>query len=238
MISIVIPAHNEELNLRPMLEKTILSLNSTNFDYEIILVNDNSTDKTEEIATQISRLYDQVKVINRLDGNKGVGITLRTGYAATEGDIVVTIDADLSQNPEDIPRLVKAVNDGADFAIGSRYVKGGSADLTIAKKILSRLFNFVAGMLIGLNIRDVTHGFRAIRKEVLDQIDLESSGFVIYPELTLNAYFGGFKLTEVPVILSKRKSGVSKMVLLHEGSGYIGILLKAIINRVKYFSSI
>lgn len=197
MISVVIPARNEEGNLREVVEGVKLSL--AGYEYEIIVVDDNSTDSTPLIAEQISKIDHHVRVIHRR-GKPGAGRAIMDGIRASRGDVIVTMDCDLSHDPSHLPKLLERM-DGADAVIGSRYMRGGGGGRTS-----SRIFNMVAKKITGLT--DSTSGFRAIRRCIVPS--KAPGGFEIH--LFLN-YVSGRKgrVVEVPILYRRRERGRSKM---------------------------
>lgn len=225
-LSIVIPAHNEAGNLPELIsaiDKVVASVIST--EYEIFVVNDNSTDITEAVLKELKENHPALRYIHRKNG-KGVGNTLRDGFKTAKGDIIITMDADLSHDPKYIPSLYSKLKEGYDIVIGSRYIKGGGMDSTMGRLILSRGFAIFSNLL-GLNVHDATTGYRAQKKKVLDELSLESEGFEIHIEIPMKAKKRGFRLCEIPIKYAKRKEGRSKLSYISEGPRYIKIAIKS-----------
>jgi len=215
MNSIIIPAYNEEENL-PFLLDDLLSLKLK--DTEIIIVNDNSKDKTPEIAERYSKKYKNISVINRTKGNNGMGFALVEGTKKAKGEIIVWLMADRCDNLETIPRMINKIKSGSDMVFGSRYMKGGSiGDNSKIKALLSGGYTFVASILFRFKVHDIGNAFRAFRKEVFNAVTLNRMDFSISPEFAIKAHILGFKLGEVPTSYTRRKEGVSKFKILKMG---------------------
>jgi dolichol-phosphate mannosyltransferase len=224
-LSIVIPAHNEEDNLPTLIDEINKVMFSLNMKYEILLVDDNSTDNTEKILGDLRKKYDNLRSIHRKK-NQGVGNSLKEGFREARGEIIITMDADFSHDPKDIPRLYKKLKEGFDIVIGSRYIAGGTMESTMGRLMLSRGFAIFTNFL-GLRVHDATTGYRAQRKEVLDRLNLESTGFEIHVEIPMKAKKKGFTICEIPIKYSKRKEGKSKLRYIEEGPRYIKIAIKS-----------
>jgi uncharacterized protein (TIRG00374 family) len=228
-ISIVIPAHNEEGNLEVLLDKLIpvLERYKETDDYEIILVNDNSIDNTPFIIDNFAKNNSRIKVVQRTD-TPGFGNAIKTVFKHATGDVIIPVMGDLSDDPQDIPKLVKKMEEGYDIVYGSRFIDGGTIDdYPTAKMFANRLFNNVVRLLFGIRQRDVTNAFKAYRKEVLDEIgDIEASGFDLTVEIPMKAHVLGFKSTEVPVAWHGRERGEANLKLSENASLYGKRLLK------------
>ena len=222
------PAHNESKNLAKLLKKTDSVLKKTNEKFEIIVVNDNSTDNSSKILEDLKKEIKGLKIINRT-ANPGVGYAIREGLSKVKGDIIITMDADMSHNPGEIPNFLKLLND-YDMICGSRYINGGKADMVYSRIIISSLFNLIFRNLIGIPVRDFTSGFRAYKTEVIKKIRLESKKFGIYIEIPIKAHLKGFKLKEIPISYRKREFMKSNLNYFKQGPEY----LKVILNALKY----
>jgi len=211
----VIPTYNEADNLPELLEALFnLDLNQIH----VLVVDDNSPDGTGDIAEAQKDSYPgKISVMHR-EGKQGLGTAYIAGFnkAIQEGaDVIVQMDADFSHNPQKIPILVDRLETW-DMALGSRYVKGGSLDegWAIWRKGLSYFGNLYARVILGMQIRDLTGGFRAWRRETLLGIPLErvkSQGYAFQVEMAYITQRKGYSITEVPIYFADREKGDSKM---------------------------
>ena len=185
-ISVIIPMYNEEENVEKTLNEIDNVLKSFD-DYEIIIVDDGSSDNTFKLVHNfISDKNNFLLFRHKL--NMGMGKAIRTGFENSSGDILVTIDADLSYEPEDIPKLVKNINESNDIVIGSQYMYGGKTEnIPFLRLFISKMANKIVGYSLGDNISTVTGVFRAYKREVIDSLELESNGKEINPEIIYKA---------------------------------------------------
>ncbi|MEK6984016.1 MAG: glycosyltransferase [Nanoarchaeota archaeon] len=226
MYSVVIPAHNESKNLAKLLDKAYKTLKNTNEKFEIIVVNDNSTDNSKKTLENLKKRIKQLKVITRTT-DPGVGYAIREGLSNVKGEVTITMDGDLSHDPAEIPKLLKFLKD-FDMVCGSRYAKGGSADMALSRIIVSGLFNLIFRNLVGIPIKDFTSGFRVCKTRVIKNIKLNSKTFGIYIEISLKAYLAGFKLTEIPITYHKRVFGKSNLNYFRQGPEYLKVAFEAL----------
>jgi dolichol-phosphate mannosyltransferase len=185
--------------------------------YRLLIVDDSSPDGTGEIADELASVNPTISVLHR-DSKEGLGPAYRAGFdrALAEGaETVVEMDADFSHDPADLPRLVEAVEQGADLAIGSRYVPGGSTpDWPWGRRVISKGGNLYARIMLGLPTRDATAGFRAFRASALQALPYEraeASGYGFQVEMAMWAHRGGMRVVEVPISFRDRTRGTSKM---------------------------
>lgn len=224
-ISIVVPAHNEEENLPLLIEDLIKLIEKNKLNSEIILVDDNSTDKTGEIIDSYSRRFNYIKSIHRKTEKKGMGFALIEGTKKSNGEIIIWTMADRSDNSDTILKLIGKINEGYDMVVASRYMKGGSkGDLGIDKAFLSSSYTKIIGLFFGISIHDITNAFRAFRKKVFENISLESGDFAISPEFVIKAQLQGFKIGEVPTVYCNRKLGKPKFKVFKMGIRYVSLL--------------
>ncbi len=210
---LVLPTYNEAENLEPLVRAAGPHLPSGS---RILVVDDGSPDGTGEIADRLAAEGEDVDVLHRPD-KQGLGPAYVAGFrqALTGGArLVVQMDADFSHDPADIPALLAAAAE-ADLVLGSRYVDGGSvADWGPLRRTISRGGSAYARGVLGVEIRDLTGGFKAIRREVLEAIDLSSIsslGYAFQVEITYRAVRAGFRVVEVPITFRDRRVGESKM---------------------------
>jgi dolichol-phosphate mannosyltransferase len=212
-VTVVLPTYNELENLPHIVPEIVAH------GYRLLIVDDNSPDGTGHLADSLADDLDEVSVLHR-DEKAGLGPAYVAGFdrALAEGaQIVIEMDADFSHDPGDLPRLVAAVDDGADLAIGSRYVPGGATpDWPAIRQFISKAGNFYARMMLRIPIRDATAGFRAYRAEALQRLPYRSaraSGYGFQVELAWRSHQAGMKVTEVPISFRDRTRGTSKMGL-------------------------
>lgn len=211
-LSIVIPMFNEAENVEHTLARIDESLASFTGNYEIIPVNDGSTDNTLDVLKKISTINEKISVVT-YPKNMGRGMALRTGFKEARGEIVVSIDADLSYSPHYILELVRALKDNpeVDFVLASPYMPGGGTKgVPFLRLWVSKLGNKILRLAMPNRIYTSTGIFRAYRKKVLDSLELESNGKEIHLEILSKALALGFRVKEVPAILFSRKRGSSK----------------------------
>ncbi len=229
--SIVTPAHNEAGNLPTLIEK-IASVLDGKIDYNIVIVNDNSTDNSGEVLAGLQKKYKQLDVVTRTKLG-GVGYAIREGLYNAKGDFIITMDGDLSHKPEQILDLLAAIKDkGLDMVCGSRYVARGASDMHLSRKIISRGYNVVFGTLLGLKVRDFTSGFRIFKRDFLENIKFDSTGFGIYVEILMKAHLAGYKIGEIPISYDVRGEGESNLNYFEQGPEYCRVALKTFKHKL------
>ncbi len=206
-VTVLAPAYNEEAVIERFVE-TVRPLLQP--DWELLVVDDGSTDRTREILEDLAPRIPALRVVAH-DRNRGLGAALATGLAAAGGRVVVTIDADLSHPVSLIETLVSAC-ENADAAFASRFVPGGDmASVAAARRWISRLGNIAFRALFWSSVRDLTTGFRAYRSEAVRRLELERAGFEAQLEIAVRLIAGGARIVEVPLQLRTRAAGRSKM---------------------------
>jgi len=206
---------NEAENVDTTLNRVEEALASFQWDYEIIPVNDGSIDNTLEILKRMESQNKKIRVVS-YSKNMGRGMALRKGFQKSRGEIITSIDADLSYDPRFILDLVHALQTGPDidFVLASPYMPGGKAqDVPVLRLWISKLGNKILRLALPNRIYTSTGIFRAYRKRVLDSIELESDGKEIHLEILSKAMALGFRVKEVPAILRGRRKGRSKFKL-------------------------
>jgi len=209
-VSVVIATYNERENLKvliPMLE-TVLK----NRNFEIVIVDDSSPDGTAEEAGILNQKYGNVRVVSQ-EKKEGVGKAHLVGYKNSRADIIVSMDADLSHDPKDIPKMLSILEEGQDIVVGSRYVKGGETDKGSVKKFVSFYGGKIASKLFGLTLlKDYTNSFRAFRKSIVADVEpLKEMGNAFLMEFLIKAAKKGYKIKETPITFTERKVGNSKV---------------------------
>ena len=215
---LIMPTFNEAENIEAIVLASLAALElCAPGGHRILVVDDSSPDGTGEIAERLATTHDAVEVLHRSE-RAGLGPAYLAGirraleHGATH---VFQMDADFSHDPADLGRLLGAVEEGADVALGSRYVEGGGVeDWGVARQVVSRAGCAYARIVLGLHVRDLTGGFKCFRSEVLEAIHLEtvrSHGYCFQIEMTQRALQRGFSVLEVPIVFHERRHGRSKM---------------------------
>lgn len=225
-ISVIIPAYNEEKNIGKVLSETASVMDGLYVPYEIIVVNDGSSDKTGLIASAHKAL-----VISN-GKNCGKGYSLRRALKFAQGDIIVTMDSDGEHKPTEIPDLLEPLYNGTDLVAGSRFLGQNAYVTTKLNHIGNMLFNIAIMCLTGKMVTDSQTGFRALKRSVLDFLNLESDGYEIETEITLKSLRSGFVLGEKPICVERRKYGQSKLKLIRDGKKILDTILKASLGRI------
>ncbi|WP_147942532.1 polyprenol monophosphomannose synthase [Microbispora sp. CSR-4] len=212
-VLVIVPTYNERENL-PLITRR---LREALPDVHLLVADDNSPDGTGRIADELAEVDDHVHVMHRTS-KQGLGAAYIAGFrwGLDEGyDVLVEMDADGSHQPEELHKLLDAVADGADLAIGSRWVPGGkTVNWPVSREILSRGANTYVRLVLGIPVRDATAGFRAYRAATLEKIgldDVESQGYCFQVDLTLRTVRQGLRVTERPITFVERTVGSSKM---------------------------
>lgn len=244
-IVVVIPTYNEAGNIGKLIDA--ISLEVTNVlpnQLEVLVVDDTSPDGTYKIVEKKQKEYDFLHLyLNKKKAGLGGAYTKGFNYAMSVmgADVVIEMDADFQHDSKDIPRFVKAIEEGADFVIGSRYIKGGSIpkEWAFYRKFLSIAGNLTAKFILGMfKVKEFTSGYRATRvKGVLDQIDfntLLSSGFSYKLDLMYRYYNMGATIKEIPITFANREDGVSKMETNNPSESLL-VVIKLRYERDKHF---
>jgi dolichol-phosphate mannosyltransferase len=217
---LILPTYNEIENLEAIVSAVVPILRETcnRNGFHVLVVDDSSPDGSGELADRLALEYEELEVLHR-PAREGLGPAYLAGFAvALAGDAshVIEMDADFSHEPHDLPRLLAATAD-ADLVLGSRYVAGGVvADWGLLRRVVSRGGSFYARRVLGLDVADLTGGFKCFRREALEAIELDSirsRGYAFQVELTYRAVRAGFRVIEIPIVFRDRRLGRSKMSL-------------------------
>jgi dolichol-phosphate mannosyltransferase len=225
-LSVVIPAHNEVDSIGATVEAVTSELRVQEIPYEILVVDDHSSDGTDEAVRAIAEHDPDVRCV-RSPRSPGFGPAVRAGLDEFTGDAVAIVMADLSDSPEDLVRYYRVLQEGFDCAFGSRFMRGGEVhDYPKVKLILNRLVNLGIRVLFRHGYNDTTNAFKAYRREVIEHIQpLLSNHFNLTVEMPLKAIVRGHSYAVVPISWSNRAYGVSKLKLQEMGSRYLFIVL-------------
>jgi dolichol-phosphate mannosyltransferase len=215
---LILPTFDEAENIELIVAASLEVLRTAApDDFRILVVDDDSPDGTGRIADGLASEHPEVEVLHRTE-RAGLGPAYLAGFAhalSHGAGFVFEMDSDFSHDPADLARLLSAVRDGADVALGSRYVAGGAVqDWGIVRRFVSRGGSLYARVVLGLPVHDLTGGFKCFRAEVLEGIDLptvRAHGYAFQVELTNRAVRKGFRVVEVPITFRDRLRGQSKM---------------------------
>ena len=210
---IILPTYNEKENLEALVDEIV-----TRGPYDALIVDDNSPDGTGSIADRLSKKHQgRVFVLHR-KAKEGLGRAYVAGFRwglARDYDVLFEMDADFSHNPSHLSQFVREIEQGADLVLGSRNIKGGGTrNWSLLRNIISKGGSLYAQAILLSPNRDLTSGFKAFRREVLEALDLDnirSNGYSFQIEVTHRARQMGFKVKETPIIFHDRKVGTSKM---------------------------
>lgn len=211
---LVLPTYEEAANLEAVV---LAALSHLPGDAHVLVVDDGSPDGTGSIADSLALAEPRLEVMHRAR-KEGLGPAYIAGFRhalAGGAGLLLEMDADFSHDPADLPRLLSAVEEGADLAIGSRYVPGGETQAWSAvRRTISRGGGAYSRLVLGVDVRDLTGGFRCFRRRVFDAIDLatvESRGYAFQVEVAYRAIRAGLRVVEVPIVFRDRTHGASKM---------------------------
>jgi len=209
--TVCLPTYNERENLEPMLRAL------GDKDVRVLVIDDNSPDGTGKLADRLAAELDYVDVLHR-ERKDGLGPAYLAGFrrALADGaELVLELDCDFSHDPNDVPRLIAAAEDGVDVVLGSRYVEGGAVrNWGFVRRLVSSGGSLYARVLLGVHVKDLTGGFKCFRRQVLETIDLDaihSKGYAFQIETTYRALRAGFRVVEIPITFADREVGGSKM---------------------------
>lgn len=224
-VSIIIPAHNEAASITDTIRQLEAALK---LDYEIIVVDDHSTDQTAQVVKGLSREFGNIGLVPNIN-QPGFARALKTGFGAANGELVVPVMADLCDDPQTIPKMYEKMSEGFDVVCGSRYMPGGKKiGGPGAKTFFSRFVSLSLHFLIKIPTHDVANAFKMYKKEVISALVINAEGFEISAEIPLKAFFAGYKIAEVPTTWLDRKSGKSKFNVVKQGQCYLKLYLWAL----------
>lgn len=218
-VSVVIPTLNEEKNIGKVIHGIRKNLRCKRC--EILVVDGHSSDNTVRIAKKLGArvIYD----------NKGKGSALRKGFRSAKGSIIVSMDADLSNEPKELNLLVESIRIGYDVCMGSRFmVGGGSEDISEIRVVGNKFFVFIVNLFFGSKYSDMCYGYRSFRKDVINKLNLKENGFGIETEININAMKANLKVIEIPSTEKKREAGEAKLRTFSDGF----MILKTIVKNI------
>jgi len=224
-LTVLIPGHNEQDSLPKTIADVDKVLRDNKIDFEILVVNDNSKDDTENVLKGLMDKFSCLWYINNPPPN-GFGLAVRRGLAEMKGDAVCIVMADESDSPQDIVAYYRKLEEGYDCVFGSRFIKGAKViDYPIHKLILNRMGNYFISMLLGIKHNDITNAFKCYKRAVIEGIEpLFSNHFNLTVEIPLKAVIRGFNFATIPISWTNRTEGVSKFRIKEMGSRYLFII--------------
>lgn len=225
IISIVIPAYNEEENIEELYKKINKVITKIDENYEILFIDDGSTDSTSRIIERIISQNRNVKLI--IHGtNQGIGRAISTGLKAATGDTIITLDSDLSHDANNIMNFIKEIRKGYDVVIGSRYVgNGGMINVPTWRIVVSKFAGFLFSVLFSMfDIKDKTSGYRAY-STLVKNINIISTSFSVQLEILIKMRKKGAKMKEIPILLTWRKRGHSKFKIFKIMRAYLRMVI-------------
>lgn len=225
-LSVVIPARNEEGAVPETVSPLLHALQGERIPFEIIVVDDGSTDATASVVERLRDRHPEVRLVQNT-GRHGFGMAVRRGLTEVSGDAVAVVMADGSDSPEDVVKCYRKLLEGSDCVFGSRFVRGGKLiDYPSHKLILNRLANWFIRVLFRVPFNDFTNAFKLYRRDVIDGIQpLISPHFNLTVEMPLKAVTRGYSFAVVPINWTNRQTGMSKLKIREMGSRYLFIVL-------------
>lgn len=222
-LSILIPLFDEKDNLRPLFEKLKKVLTELGVGWEVVFVDDGSTDGSLEVLKELRSSDPRVRVF-KLRRNFGKSAALDTGFRAVRGDRVIIMDADLQDDPEEIPALLQKIDSGYDLVTGWRADRHDR----LIKKYTSRIYNLVTSTLTGIRLHDFNCGLKAFRREVIEEISIYGE---LHRYIPLLAHWKGYRVTEIPVRHHRRAYGKSKFGAYRFFAGFMDLLTVMFMTR-------
>ena len=226
MISVVVPVRDEEHTVAALHEQLVTALAGRGEPWEVVFVDDGSRDGTHAALVRLHDRTDNVRVV-RLRRNAGKAAALDAGFREADGEIVVTIDGDLQDDPAEIPRLLATLDEGFDLVTGWKTRRNDPA----ARRVLSRVFNTVTGWVSGLRLHDMNCGLKAFRAEVARELDLYGELHRFIPVL---AHDLGFRVTEIAVNHRPREHGRSRYGMERYLRGFLDLLTVTFMSRYRH----
>lgn len=232
-LSIVMPAHNEQDCLEETVRAIIQELDKERIENEIIIVNDNSSDATAKIAEGLSAAHGNVRVVHRMPP-KGFGRAVREGLSNVSGDVVGMVMGDLSDDPKDITRCFRKIEEGYDCVFGSRFLRESVVkDYPFVKLLINRIANMFVRILFSVKANDLTNAFKFYRRHVIEAVEpLQASYFNITVEIPLKAIVRGFSFVQIHINWYGRKSGISKFSIRELSRKYIFTVLYIWLEKI------
>jgi glycosyltransferase involved in cell wall biosynthesis len=228
-LSIIVPAYNEEDNIREAIEKIEASLD---IPHELVVVNDHSSDRTGQIVEELSQQYKNINLVEN-KRERGFANALRTGFQYASAELLVPVMGDLCDDLATVKKMLAKADEGYDIICGCRYIRGGARlGGPKVKGFFSSFVGWTLHYLLWIPTHDVANAFKMYRKKVIDNIDTRAEGFDISMEITLKGYYAGFKITEIPTVWRERTRGKSSFKILKLFPDYFKLYLWGILKAL------
>ena len=226
LLSVIIPARNEARHLPSTIEGIVKALQAGSVRFELVVVDDHSQDDTGKAVKEMMEAYGVIRLVSN-DYPPGYGSAVRKGLAVYKGDAAVIVMADASDDPKDIVKYYRKLEEGYECVFGTRFCRQAKVRrYPLHKLLLNRLGNLLIASLFMISYKDITNAFKCYRRDVIDGIQpLVSSGFNLTVEMPLKAIIKGYRWTVLPTHWRGRKQGLSKWKIKELGSGYLGLIL-------------
>lgn len=232
-VAVILPTYCEAENIKSLIQE----IEELKLDLSIAVVDDSSPDGTADIVKKLQQKYSNIYLISRPE-KLGLGTAITTGFQSItllkkQPTYIITMDADYSHNPQDIPRLIKTAKRGYALVIGSRYYGGKMMGAHLRRRLISRLANFMAAAVIRMMVYDCTSGFRCYSKDYVKTVlpTLHSETYEIQIETLKQARLHGFNIKEVPITFVNRKRGKSKLTAA-EAQAFLTYILRTALSRL------
>ncbi|HLC62733.1 MAG TPA: glycosyltransferase [Candidatus Nanoarchaeia archaeon] len=233
--SVIIPAYNEEKIIEDTIDKIYVFLKKQGKDFELIIANDGSVDNTLILAEKKSKRYNELRIISQTP-NQGRGAVLTKAFKSIRGEIGVYIDADLAIDLELFPGLMRAIENGADAAVGSKHMDASEVDYPFLRRVASKGYSFLTRLFLGSKIKDYQCGFKAFRKDVLKKVlpYIHEKGWSWDTEIVVKSEWAGYKVKELPAKVVNIYERESKVYLFRDIKRMGGNLLRLWLEKKKY----
>lgn len=231
--TILIPAYNEEENIRPTISDLAVKLRDEGIPFELLIVNDNSKDRTPELVEEARHDFPELRLVHNTPPS-GLGRAIRCGLRHLEGDLVAIVMADSSDSPDDVVRCYRKIEEGYDCVFGSRFMRGGKVTMyPPVKLVANRIVNKVMQLMFMTKHNDLTNAFKVYRRHVIESISpLQAAHFNITIEMSLSALIRQYRIAQIPITWSGRTWGQSNMRLREMGRRYLCTLLMVWFERL------
>ncbi len=233
LYSVLIPAYNEEKNIIPTLERLAAALRAESIPFELLVVNDNSTDNTVAVIEEKAKEIPEIHLVHNWPPG-GLGRAIRCGLHHYRGEVLAVVMADSSDNPADVVRCYRKIEEGYDCVFGSRFMKGGSVThYPPVKLVVNRIVNHAMQLLFLTHHNDLTNAFKVYRRHVIQSIlPLQAAHFNITIEMSLSSLIRRYRIAQVPITWSGRTWGISNLRLRKMGRRYLCTLLMIWCERI------